>query len=186
MTQIKERPILFSADMVRAILDGRKTQTRRLFKAKNGGVWPNKNDLPGMQQILRGCPYGKPGDRLWVREAWSTHSCFDHMPHQGCPLGLFTIGLTEMLPRGKSAHPSTCHAGPVEFCWRWSACAWKSSARSARPIASPRVALAAMAQYLGMRMPPPPLSITGRCGIPSTVPGITMKTHGCGWLNFVC
>lgn len=76
---MKERQILFSADMVRAILDGRKTQTRRLFKAKNGGVWPNKNDLPGMQQILRNCPYGRPGDRLWVREAWSTHSCFDHM-----------------------------------------------------------------------------------------------------------
>ena len=70
MTQIKERPILFSGDMVRAILGGRKTQTRRLFKAKNGGVWPNKNDLPGMQQILRNCPYGRPGDRLWVREAW--------------------------------------------------------------------------------------------------------------------
>ena len=70
MTQIKERPILFSGEMVRAILDGRKTQTRRLFKAKNGGVWPNKNDLPGMQQILRNCPYGSPGGRLWVREAW--------------------------------------------------------------------------------------------------------------------
>ena len=56
--------------MVRALLAGTKTQTRRVFKAKNGGVWPNKNDLPGMRQILRNCPYGQPGDRLWVREAW--------------------------------------------------------------------------------------------------------------------
>ena len=68
---MKERPILFGASMVRALLDGSKTQTRRVFKAKNGDVWPNKNDLPGMHQILRNCPYGQPGDRLWVRE--TTH-----------------------------------------------------------------------------------------------------------------
>ena len=65
---MKERPILFSAPMVRAILAGQKKQTRRIFKAKNGGVWPNKNDLPGMRQIFRNCPYGQPGDRLWVKE----------------------------------------------------------------------------------------------------------------------
>lgn len=64
----KERPILFSAPMILAILAGQKTQTRRVFKAKNGGLWPNKNDLPGMNQLLRKCPYGQPGDRLWVRE----------------------------------------------------------------------------------------------------------------------
>lgn len=65
---MKERPILFSAPMVRAILAGQKKQTRRIFKAKNGGVWPNKNDLPGMRQILRECRYGQPGDQLWVKE----------------------------------------------------------------------------------------------------------------------
>lgn len=68
---MKDRPILFSEPMVRAILAGTKTQTRRLFKAKNGGVWPNKSDLPGMRQILRNCPYGQPGDRLWVRETFA-------------------------------------------------------------------------------------------------------------------
>jgi len=67
---VKERPILFNGAMVRALLDGSKTQTRRVFKTTNGGVWPNQNDLPGMRQILRSCPYGQPGDRLWVREAW--------------------------------------------------------------------------------------------------------------------
>lgn len=56
--------------MVRALLDGSKTQTRRVFKVKNGSLWPNPNDLPGMRQILRNCPYGQPGDRLWVRETW--------------------------------------------------------------------------------------------------------------------
>lgn len=67
---MKERPILFSAPMVRAILNGTKSQTRRVFTAKNGCLWPNKNDLPGMRQVIRSCPYGQAGDRLWVREAW--------------------------------------------------------------------------------------------------------------------
>lgn len=91
---MKERPILFSAPMVIAILGGAKTQTRRVVKhqpiqctelpfilfpqSKNeaieqtGYIWPNAKD-----QILALCPYGQPGDRLWVREAWSTHACFD-------------------------------------------------------------------------------------------------------------
>lgn len=67
---MKERPILFSAPMVRALLDGSKTQTRRKYKVNNGGLWPNINDIPGMRQILRNCPYGQHGDRLWVREAF--------------------------------------------------------------------------------------------------------------------
>ena len=82
---MKERPIIFSAPMVRAILAGQKTQTRRIFKAKNGGVWPNQNDLPGMRQILRNCPYGQPGDRLWVRETWQ---------HVNSPYGPYEPGCT--------------------------------------------------------------------------------------------
>ncbi len=55
---MKERPILFSAPMVRAILGGRKTQTRRIAKEAEHGK-------------SRACRYGAPGDRLWVRETWS-------------------------------------------------------------------------------------------------------------------
>ena len=51
---MKERPIGFNEEMVRAILDGKKTQTRRPIKQQYGGV--------------HDCPYGKVGDRLWVRE----------------------------------------------------------------------------------------------------------------------
>lgn len=67
---MKERPILFSAPMVRAILDGRKTQTRRVVKLRNGQYMPpsEKADINGWRQMLRNCPYGQPGDRLWVRE----------------------------------------------------------------------------------------------------------------------
>jgi hypothetical protein len=74
---MKERPILFSAPMVRAILEGQKTQTRRIVKQRIipvvdecfrvNGKWCNKTfdyDLGAL------CPYGQPEDRLWVRETF--------------------------------------------------------------------------------------------------------------------
>ena len=90
---MKERPILFSAPMVRAILDGRKTQTRRIVKLSNGSptagaFWDHAGYEPkpwingqwsfgykgslGLQigaPIFK-CPYGQPGDRLWVKETF--------------------------------------------------------------------------------------------------------------------
>jgi len=71
---------------VRALLNGSKTQTRRIFKAKNGGVWPNSNDLPGMKQIMRNCPYGQPGDRLWVRETFCPIYPQDPSYNGGAPI----------------------------------------------------------------------------------------------------
>ncbi|KAA9333376.1 hypothetical protein F0P96_10430 [Hymenobacter busanensis] len=95
---IKERPILFSAPMVRAILSGAKTQTRRIVKPQpslsieavkpewaaewiesigkqfvvNRGLW--KHDFPKASLLAHefvACPYGQPGDRLYVRETWA-------------------------------------------------------------------------------------------------------------------
>ena len=73
---MKERPILFSAPMVRALLDGRKTQTRRVVKLPiidkdfccelSGG-----NLAASERDIWRHSPYGQPGDRLWVKETFS-------------------------------------------------------------------------------------------------------------------
>lgn len=60
---MKERPTLFSGPMVRAILDGRKTQTRRVIKPQPDGC-----ELDRSKFYLG--PYGVPGDRLWVRETW--------------------------------------------------------------------------------------------------------------------
>lgn len=77
MTVIKERPILFSAPMVRAILEGRKTVTRREVKKQAGldclaaGFEPAFLALPGNSDL---CPYGQPGERLWVRETWGVIS----------------------------------------------------------------------------------------------------------------
>lgn len=95
--KVRERGILFSAPMVRAILEGRKTQTRRIVKPQPptieavkakagdgfdiftrrhgsgvfrvaGPVWAVR-ELMGREPDWR-CPYGVPGDRLWVRETW--------------------------------------------------------------------------------------------------------------------
>lgn len=65
---MKERPILFSAPMVRAILEGRKTQTRRVVKDRHIDAAP---PACFFQWLRERCPYGQPGDRLWVRETWN-------------------------------------------------------------------------------------------------------------------
>ncbi|PXV60708.1 hypothetical protein SAMN04487785_102436 [Dyella jiangningensis] len=82
---MRERPIIFSGPMVRAVLEGRKTVTRRIVKHipwlpgrnphfsqampfVNAGEWR----IAGSEEMTHGfrCPYGQPGDRLWVRETF--------------------------------------------------------------------------------------------------------------------
>jgi hypothetical protein len=87
---MKEHPILFSGPMVRAIREGRKTMTRRVIKfedltkhpdgdkwygdrvwswrVKPYGSWTDRTH----ESLLSLCPYGQPGDRLWVRETWKS------------------------------------------------------------------------------------------------------------------
>ncbi|MFP2898779.1 hypothetical protein [Corallococcus sp. 4LFB] len=84
---VRERPILFSAPMVRALLDGRKTVTRRVLKPQPADIefWlggqpsnsreghPVMRDATGKGWSACGpftCPYGPPGSRLWVRETF--------------------------------------------------------------------------------------------------------------------
>lgn len=90
-TQVKERPILFSGPMIRAILDGPKTQTRRAAKHPLAQAAVRVSSHNGQSEFdciladesggMIHCPYGKPGDCLWVRETWR-----DEVP--GCPSGL--------------------------------------------------------------------------------------------------
>jgi len=100
---MKERPILFSGPMVRAILEGRKTMTRRVvntgrFKQDDWDISPtsdgyrifrgSKDDIVfntacgrparSMQDKIIRCPYGQPGDRLWVREKFRRWLSPDH------------------------------------------------------------------------------------------------------------
>lgn len=89
---MKERPILFSAPMIRALLDGSKTQTRCIAKLMEEYPPAEKPTLGLLSKTRTGeqlltatwvanngkftasfCPYGKPGDRLWVREAFGFH-----------------------------------------------------------------------------------------------------------------
>jgi len=74
---MKERPILFSTEMVQAVLDGRKTQTRRVVKNQDmfmvkdiGSVKLRPCEIKDHTQIDLKCPYGQVGDKLWVRETW--------------------------------------------------------------------------------------------------------------------
>lgn len=81
---MREHPILFSAQMVRAILEDRKTQTRRVVKPQppagtaQVSTWHHPDPRPHFFASANGefldgwcvpCPYGQPGDRLWVRES---------------------------------------------------------------------------------------------------------------------
>lgn len=96
---MRERPIIFSAPMVRAILDGRKTQTRRLITPQPSheqhhewrgkliyegehrlwcwrqhtydNIWDFGDSSHDRRRMAACCPNGTPGDRLWVRESWS-------------------------------------------------------------------------------------------------------------------
>ncbi|EIY2220120.1 TPA: morphogenetic protein [Klebsiella pneumoniae] len=84
---MKERGMIFNGEMVRAILDGRKTQTRRIVKGTDGAVkfckeWDingeeifvvlGEKDRTGMNPVLGAisCPFGAVGDRIWVRETF--------------------------------------------------------------------------------------------------------------------
>jgi hypothetical protein len=104
MTSTKEQPILFSAPMVRAILEGRKVQTRRVMKPQPGDDWNPEVGIcayewkgsgePGPDFFGAGdedecykCPYGAPGDRLWVRETFCPvyHGSYEPLPKGRMP-----------------------------------------------------------------------------------------------------
>lgn len=79
--EVRERPIIFSGPMIRAILEGRKTVTRRVIKGPTpiavGTGWSRwwsekmQTQLSASGFAKCHCPYGAPGDRLWVRETWA-------------------------------------------------------------------------------------------------------------------
>lgn len=90
---MRERPILFNADMVRAVLNGSKTQTRRMLSprhleliglaARAGECSPleSGHQHANSQSYYREfCPFGAVGDRLWVRETWSEDFA-NYYPH---------------------------------------------------------------------------------------------------------
>lgn len=67
---MKERGMIFNGEMVRAILDGRKTQTRRIVNGSTDNSLRLREQYPHKHYNIN-CPFGQPGDRIWVRETWA-------------------------------------------------------------------------------------------------------------------
>lgn len=140
MTAVKERPILMSGPMVRATLDGKKTQTRRPIKRvkwkpydeglniqfsglQAGYYCTNAPDSGWVLRSRRGdgcwedrtkrlyCPYGKVGDRLWVKETWQHEdgSCNDHRCGQP----------THIFHKATETYPESMRWRPSIFMFRW-------------------------------------------------------------------
>ena len=137
-----ERPILFSGEMVRAILDGRKTQTRRVITSPNmkspadvtfvrwQDGYPDGTrpvfDLVDEPFSVR-CPYGVPGDRLWVRETWSP----DHRHVYPCVPIVYRADRDAPTPDDYATHQNGCQyetGGPRSAeCLRCAGFRWRPS-----------------------------------------------------------
>ena len=115
-----ERPILMSAPMVRATLAGTKTQTRRAMRVQpqmlsDRRAQPWQGDPAVLLQLLektgKRCPYGQPGDRLWVRETWY---CDDYRVQRGPYLKPDDMDLNEARNDGTLIYRASSGDRPYE------------------------------------------------------------------------
>jgi hypothetical protein len=123
---MKSRPILFTAPMVRAILEGRKTQTRRVLKPQPRLFEIDDKGTPCQVGVIKveGRPYNqltlgsersgvieaKPklysiGDELWVRETWATDSQVDHIKPSDLSRGEPIFYIADSKVRITGCHP---------------------------------------------------------------------------------
>lgn len=150
-----DRPIIFTGEMIRAILAGRKTQTRRLHGLEDVNNYPGLlvGDSPlgplgyrgvfyytkkpykkdpdlfhwfmGMSKDGREinpipvkCPYGQPGDRLWVKETWATPGNYDDF--KPSDLSIHMLGSKELLAyKATEQYPIYYHWRTPLFMPRW-------------------------------------------------------------------
>ena len=148
---MKERPILFKPEMIKAILNGNKTMTRRVVKFPKHAYKPDINWIKSIHQDGGGnwvawstneqqlieftkkaypsgegfkCPYGKISDKFWVKETWSTFPPYDNRP---------TIACSQILPyvihKESGFYEKVIHkAGKENYAWgMYGEPKWKSS-----------------------------------------------------------
>lgn len=133
----EERPIIFQGGMVRAILDGRKTQIRRIVKPapydncqriiQHGDEWlqvllngeDHELTLGDVSKRLK-CPYGIPGDRIWVKEAWCSDRQVDDVKPKELSKGEPIVYCADGTWRTYGSHLVNCgHKRPSIFMMRW-------------------------------------------------------------------
>jgi len=135
---MKERPILFSAPMLRALLAGQKTQTRRAWR-----VQPPPGTQVGWVPGQSTTPYGKSGDRLWVRETWRVGS--RPCPHEGGVDGLeyradeVLLEEGDLLPLYRPELPDDVCLGDFHSGWRPSIHMFRWASRITLEITDVRV-----------------------------------------------
>ncbi len=138
---MKERPILMNGAMVRATLAGTKTQTRRIVKPQP--VMYEPGQCIGVSDMINDalvCPYGQPGDRLWVRETFGYVSPDEiRRPHSEC-----NIEYRADLPVGCTDRPGhwpvdECAGDPERPRWRPSIHMPRAASRILLEIVSVRV-----------------------------------------------
>jgi hypothetical protein len=106
---MNEHSIIFSGEMVRAILEGRKTQARRVV---NPIHWP-WFDKHGAAEHCLTCPYGQPGDRLWVRETWRPYCIISGIraPQR--------LGIIYRADNAKIQNPAAGNVWRMDWVTRW-------------------------------------------------------------------
>jgi len=115
---VKERPILMSGPMVRAILEGRKSQTRRECKPE----WYRCLDMEepdARAAALTRCPYGQPGDRLWVRETWGKDPDGRPCYRADCTVHLDSDNYADQLEHDRLVGARWARWRPSIFMPRW-------------------------------------------------------------------
>lgn len=139
---MKERGMIFNDAMVRAILEGRKTQTRRPVKnvradnclvirkptKKRNGVYTHVMDAP--EHGL--CPFGNVGDRIWVRETfnafWLDNDVIQEIKDGVSLASELCDYKADYSDSSKPAEAGprrfTCRAGLRVFCWKLPTCVW--------------------------------------------------------------
>jgi len=128
---VKERGIIFSGEMVQAVLEGHKTETRRVVRPQPWlhcdtfivpkWIWRKENDPFDftdnlVDALIKCCPYGAIGDKLWVRETWAVSRLLDDVP----PRELEFLTTNHDFPQGTICYRADSYNGtnPLRGKWR--------------------------------------------------------------------